>query len=79
MIPFPVVPVSRRNVLAGGAAVAAQGVVPLKAQGSDVERATEIHKASVSLTVNGTPRALTLDTRVTLLDALRELLKLTGS
>ncbi|WP_420136544.1 aldehyde dehydrogenase iron-sulfur subunit PaoA [Sphingomonas sp.] len=33
----------------------------------------------VSLTVNGTPQTLTLDPRVTLLDALREHLHLTGS
>lgn len=35
--------------------------------------------AKVSLTVNGTPRALELDTRTTLLDALREHLHLTGT
>jgi xanthine dehydrogenase YagT iron-sulfur-binding subunit len=35
--------------------------------------------SKVSLTVNGTPRELTLDTRTTLLDALREHLHLTGS
>ena len=34
---------------------------------------------SVSLTVNGQPRTLELDTRTTLLDALREHLRLTGS
>ncbi len=34
---------------------------------------------SVSLTVNGSPKTLTLDTRVTLLDALREKLEMTGS
>jgi xanthine dehydrogenase YagT iron-sulfur-binding subunit len=37
------------------------------------------HKASVSLTVNGAPRRLEVDTRTTLLDALREHLGLTGS
>src|SRR4051794_37878772 len=35
--------------------------------------------SKVSFTVNGTPRALELDTRTTLLDALREHLHLTGS
>ena len=34
---------------------------------------------SVSFTVNGKPRTLTLDTRTTLLDALREHLHLTGT
>jgi xanthine dehydrogenase YagT iron-sulfur-binding subunit len=78
------VPVSRRNVLAGGAAVAAQGVVPLHAQGTAqqtgvAQMTNDTTTASVRLTVNGTPRELTLDTRVTLLDALREHMKLTGS
>ncbi len=35
--------------------------------------------SKVSLTVNGVPRELNLDTRTTLLDSLREHLKLTGS
>ena len=35
--------------------------------------------ADIRLTVNGTPHALKLDTRVTLLDALREHLQLTGT
>src|SRR3954447_26968771 len=35
--------------------------------------------SKISFTVNGTPRALELDTRTTLLDALREHLHLTGS
>jgi xanthine dehydrogenase YagT iron-sulfur-binding subunit len=80
---FPVVPVSRRNVLAGGVAMAAQGVVPVRAQGAapqtGVVQMTNENTASVRLTVNGTARELTLDTRVTLLDALRERMHLTGS
>jgi xanthine dehydrogenase YagT iron-sulfur-binding subunit len=81
---FPIVPVSRRNVLAGGAAaMAAQRVAPLHAQSTTANTGvTEMandNKASIHLTVNGTPRELTIDTRVTLLDALREHLKLTGS
>jgi xanthine dehydrogenase YagT iron-sulfur-binding subunit len=81
---FPIVPVSRRNVLAGGAAaMAAQRVAPLHAQSTTantgVTQMANDHMTSVRLTVNGTPRELTLDTRVTLLDALREHLKLTGS
>ena len=39
--------------------------------------ATYLH--AVALTVNGTPRALTLDTRTSLLDALRDHLGLTGT
>jgi xanthine dehydrogenase YagT iron-sulfur-binding subunit len=37
------------------------------------------HHADVSLRINGTDHALSLDTRTTLLDALREHLGLTGS
>ena len=41
--------------------------------------ATTPQTMSVTLKVNGTPHALTLDTRTSLLDALRETLALTGS
>ena len=84
MTRFPIIPVSRRNVLAGGAAVAAHGIVPAHAQqaagsNSGAEQMTAGHMSSVRFTVNRVPRELELDTRVTLLDALREHLKLTGS
>ena len=36
-------------------------------------------RLKTTITVNGEPRALDVDTRTTLLDALREHLKLTGS
>ena len=36
-------------------------------------------RLKTTITVNGEPRALTLDTRTTLLDALREHLHLTGT
>ena len=39
----------------------------------------EAQRATVALTVNGEPRTLELDTRTTLLDALREHLGLTGA
>src|ERR1700712_3137628 len=39
----------------------------------------DIETRSVTLQVNGTQRQLTLDTRTTLLDALREHLRLTGT
>jgi xanthine dehydrogenase YagT iron-sulfur-binding subunit len=69
---------SRRGVLAAGAATTALGVV------SGVE-AAEPAPGPTSLTlpvrfeVNGTPRTMNLDPRTTLLDALREHLRLTGS
>ncbi|MGN6376623.1 MAG: aldehyde dehydrogenase iron-sulfur subunit PaoA [Sphingomonas sp.] len=69
--------VSRRGVLAGGAATAALATVPAGAAEPAAE--TPPTKMTVNLTVNGKPQALTLDTRTTLLDALREHLHLSGT
>ncbi len=72
--------ISRRGVLISGAASVAVTVAPNVAaepapplQGA----APPMHK--VAFKVNGKPRALELDTRTTLLDALREHLHLTGT
>jgi len=72
--------VSRRELLAGGAAsVAVVGTAaPLAAQ-ADSPKAAIPSAHSISLTINGTQHSLTLDTRTTLLDALREHLHLTGT
>ena len=68
---------SRRGVLAGSAAAAALATAPdVEAQH---EKAPAPATMPVSLTVNGKRRDLNLDTRTTLLDALREHLKLTGT
>ncbi|MEH0197662.1 aldehyde dehydrogenase iron-sulfur subunit PaoA [Caulobacter sp. CCNWLY153] len=71
---------SRREVMATGAAV---GVVaaPGLADAAPAEPAPSVMPTlmKVSFTVNGQPQSLELDTRTTLLDALREHLKLTGS
>ncbi|XJJ71890.1 aldehyde dehydrogenase iron-sulfur subunit PaoA [Novosphingobium sp. BL-8A] len=68
---------SRRGVLAGSAAAAALAAAPqVDAQPAKAAAAATM---PVSLTVNGKRRDLTLDTRTTLLDALREHLKLTGT
>lgn len=68
---------SRRGVLAGSAATAALAAAPhVEAQPA---KATAPATMPVSLTVNGKRRDLTLDTRTTLLDALREHLKLAGT
>ncbi|MGV3456815.1 aldehyde dehydrogenase iron-sulfur subunit PaoA [Sphingomonas sp.] len=67
---------SRRGVLAAGAAGVAASHVRTAAAART--RAVE-NNMPVTLTVNGTPRALDLDVRTTLLDALREHLKLTGT
>jgi xanthine dehydrogenase YagT iron-sulfur-binding subunit len=70
--------ISRRGILAGGAVTAAFTVVP----SADVNAATPSAMpptAKVAFKVNGKRHELTLDTRTTLLDALREHLKLTGT
>src|SRR3954452_1324106 len=75
---------TRRDVLIGAAATGAVVAVPGFASGQTA--ATTTHGPiigaplmKVSFTVNGQGHALELDTRTTLLDALREHLKLTGS
>lgn len=70
---------SRRGVIVGGAAsVAAVTIVPVTAAEARQAAAPPPH-AKVSFEVNGTTRDLTLDTRTSLLDALREHLHLTGT
>jgi xanthine dehydrogenase YagT iron-sulfur-binding subunit len=69
-------PLTRRDLLIAGATSAATVAAPdLNAQPA----AATVAKAKVSLEVNGRVHALELDTRTTLLDALREELHLTGS
>jgi xanthine dehydrogenase YagT iron-sulfur-binding subunit len=69
---------SRRSVLAASAASTVAVVVA-----ADAQTAAEGDKppviSRVSFSVNGQRRELTIDTRTTLLDALREHLRLTGS
>jgi xanthine dehydrogenase YagT iron-sulfur-binding subunit len=73
--------ISRRGILAGGAASAALTTVPFgeaEAQGTTrLQDKPETMK--VSLKVNGTTHTLDVDTRTTLLDALREHMHLTGT
>jgi len=73
---------SRRGLLvSGGATMAVSGITQsVHAQG-DTATATAgtPHMADVNLIVNGKQQALRVDTRTTLLDALREHLHLTGS
>jgi xanthine dehydrogenase YagT iron-sulfur-binding subunit len=66
---------SRRDVLKLGAAAAA---VPLIAKGQQGSAEAPV-AGTVTLIVNGQTHALELDTRTTLLDALRENLQLTGT
>jgi xanthine dehydrogenase YagT iron-sulfur-binding subunit len=66
---------SRRDLMKLGAAATAAPLLS-RAQGSAADVPTE---AAVTLNVNGKEHALKLDTRTTLLDALREHLQLTGT
>lgn len=69
-------PLKRRDLLIAGAASAAAVAAPR----ADAQAApAALTNAKVSLNVNGQVHALELDTRMTLLDALREELHLTGS
>lgn len=69
--------VSRRDVLLTGAASAAAVALPLDTAAQPAP--TSEYIANVTLEVNGQQRTLQLDTRTSLLDALREHLKLTGT
>lgn len=72
--------VSRRNLLKAGAATAtALGVPGLSSARLSAETERAPATASVDFEVNGTTRSLELDTRTTLLDALREHLHLNGT
>jgi len=77
------VELSRRSfVKAAGilGAAAATGIPHLAtAEDTQAAAATTPHTMTLTLKVNGTPHSLTLDTRTSLLDALREHLELTGS
>ncbi|MCG2591794.1 aldehyde dehydrogenase iron-sulfur subunit [Ramlibacter sp. XY19] len=75
--------VSRRDVLIAGAASAAAAAVTTEAGAAPAAAAPTANASGagteVVLEVNGERRTLQLDTRTTLLDALREHLKLTGT
>ena len=70
--------VTRRGVLVGSGASIAAVSVPVDSSAARAQQ-TATSTATVSLTVNGKQRTLELDTRTTLLDALREHLHLTGT
>lgn len=74
------IPISRRKFLIVGAVTAATVALPpfICAEASAANLARPI-KSQVNLCVNGQFLALDLDTRTTLLDTLREHLKLTGT
>ncbi|RUN78322.1 aldehyde dehydrogenase iron-sulfur subunit [Sphingomonas sp. TF3] len=74
----PDLELSRRGLLVAGAAGAAAAAVPT-AEAQPRPAAAAPPSAKVALSVNGTTHTLELDTRTTLLDALREHLRLTGT
>jgi xanthine dehydrogenase YagT iron-sulfur-binding subunit len=69
---------SRRDLMKTGAIAAATTALPLGGQEA-IAKAPPLATHKVSLAVNGKSHALDLDTRTSLLDALRETLKLTGT
>ena len=69
---------NRRALLACASVATAASTVPALATAQGAPDDGPV-MASVTLTVNGTPRTLQLDTRTSLLDALREHLRLTGT
>lgn len=68
--------VTRRNLLIGGAATAASPLVVSQGQAANTGQPA---MSAVTIEVNGQARELKLDSRTTLLDTLREHLKLTGT
>jgi xanthine dehydrogenase YagT iron-sulfur-binding subunit len=79
MPPSDALSVSRRSLLKGSAASAAVTTLPAPLSAAAPSAAGAPTLAKVSLDVNGTRHDLELDTRTSLLDALREHLHLTGS
>lgn len=71
--------ITRREAITGGAALAAVVAEPLLARPREAHRENVAGLVPVKLTVNGKIHELNLDGRVTVLDALREHLHLTGS
>jgi xanthine dehydrogenase YagT iron-sulfur-binding subunit len=75
---------SRRRLLMGTAASVALGSMPADSRAQPVHSGSSVavedpSMSKVSFTVNGAHQELELDTRTTLLDALRDHLQLTGS
>ncbi len=75
---------TRRGILIGGALTATAAALPAMAagQGAAVENSATTPapvQSTVTMRINGKPHTLSLDTRTTLLDALREHLHLTGT
>ncbi|GLS42724.1 aldehyde dehydrogenase iron-sulfur subunit PaoA [Methylobacterium brachythecii] len=70
---------NRREVVAGASACTALTILPLTARAEAATVGSPPVLSPVAFTVNGERRELQLDTRTTLLDAVREHLHLTGA
>jgi xanthine dehydrogenase YagT iron-sulfur-binding subunit len=70
---------TRRDVVAAGAVVPVAMALPPVAAAQSPAVAAASEPVAVSLTINGTQHALTIDPRTTLLDLVREHLDLTGT
>lgn len=70
--------VSRRQLLVTSAASVAVTSIPAAGEAREMSELTPV-RHTVSVTVNGQPHQLEIDTRTTLLDALRDHLHLTGT
>lgn len=81
-MPDDIVKISRRDFMRGGSATVAAGIAAAtqvdEAVAQDVESRLQ-STVSLRLRINGVPHQLTTEARVTLLDALREQLLLTGT
>lgn len=73
------VTISRRDLLIVGTGTVATAAVLTDATSATAASVQSVPTATVTLEVNGKPQSLALDTRTTLLDALREHLHLTGT
>jgi xanthine dehydrogenase YagT iron-sulfur-binding subunit len=72
--------ISRRSFLKAASLISAATATGIPGLASTHQTAPgAAHTAAITLRVNGTPHTLTLDTRTSLLDALRDYLDLTGS
>lgn len=70
---------SRRAVMQACATASVAAATPVAAQSAGAAPPAGVPTATVTLTVNGRRESRTVDTRTTLLDLLREHLRLTGS
>lgn len=71
--------IKRRTVMAAGAGGLLAGTGVRAWAQAEPAAPAPAHSAALKLTINGSERALNLDTRTSLLDALREHVGLTGT